>query len=70
MRPNRDRRELTERNKRMLAMRHDGLTLREIAAVFGISDVRVFVITQREADRQMLDELRNLSPIARLTQVS
>lgn len=63
MRPHRDKRELTERNQRMLAMRHDGLTLREIAAVFGVTDVRVYVITQREAERQRLEPVHNLATI-------
>lgn len=70
MRPNRDRRELTKRNQRMLELRRGGMTLREIGAVFGVTDVRVFVITQREADRQLLESVHNLSRIEPLTQVS
>lgn len=70
MRINRDKREMTERNQRMVSMRRDGLTLREIAAVFGISEVRVFVICQREEDRQLLESHHNLFRMMPLTQVS
>jgi DNA-directed RNA polymerase specialized sigma subunit len=70
MRLNRDKRELTERNQRMLSMRHDGMTLREIGAVFGVTDVRVFAITERERKRQQLEPLYKLSCITPLTQVS
>lgn len=55
MRVNRDKRELVERNQRMVSMRRDGMTLREIGAAFGITDVRVFRITKREMKRQQLD---------------
>jgi hypothetical protein len=57
MRLNRDKRELTSRNQTMLAMRRDGMTLREIAAHFGVSEVRVFEICNREAERQRLEPL-------------
>lgn len=52
MRPNRDKRELTDRNQRMLAMRRAGLTFREIAETFDVTDVRVFVICKREQARE------------------
>lgn len=55
MRATRDKRELTERNQRMFSMRRAGMTLCEIAAVFGISEVRVHVIVNRERDRQELE---------------
>jgi DNA-directed RNA polymerase specialized sigma subunit len=63
MRLNRDKRELTERNQRMLAMHREGLTLREIGALFAVSGVRVFVICERETERQR-------RAITRLTPVS
>jgi len=63
VRPNRDKRELTERNQRMFTMRRDGMTLREIAAVFGVSEVRVFVICQRESDRQRLDPVHRFTGV-------
>lgn len=53
MRALRDKRELTERNQQMAALRRDGLTLREIASRFGVSEVRVLAICNREADRQL-----------------
>lgn len=61
MRPNRDKRELTERNQRMYAMRQAGLTFREIAAAFGITDVRAFVICKREEDRETLTKFAALT---------
>lgn len=70
MRPTRDKRELTERNQRMVSMRRDGMTLREIGAVFDVSPERVFLITVREAERQRLEPLHNISCIQRLREVS
>jgi DNA-directed RNA polymerase specialized sigma24 family protein len=52
MRANRDKRELVTRNQQMLAMQRAGKTLREIATVFGVSEVRVHVIVHREQARQ------------------
>lgn len=51
----RDKRELTERNQRMVSMRRDGMTLREIGAVFQVSEVRVREICLREAGRQQVE---------------
>jgi transcriptional regulator len=69
LRLTRDRRELTERNLRMLAMRKDGMTLREIGALFGVTDVRVFTITMRELERQRLEPLHKITALHHLTQV-
>lgn len=62
MRATRDKRELTERNQRMVAMRRDHKTLREIAEHFGVSEVRVHVIVNRERDRQELELPHKYSP--------
>lgn len=51
MRAGRDKRELTERNRRMLEMRQQRATLREIAEAFGVSIVRAHAIIQRETAR-------------------
>ncbi len=47
----RDKREFTERNQRIVSMRRDGMTLREIGALFDISEVRVRMICKRAEDR-------------------
>lgn len=52
VRPQRDKRELTERNQRMFAMRKAGLTFREIGATFNLTEVRAFMICKREEDRE------------------
>lgn len=44
--------ELVERNRRIVLMRNNRMTLREIAAAFGISIVRVHVICRREQERR------------------
>jgi len=44
----RDKRELTERNAQIMALRREGKTLREIAELMAISVVRVHAIVQRE----------------------
>lgn len=48
----RGRPELTERNRRIVSMRSNRMLLREIAAAFGISIVRVHVICRREQERR------------------
>jgi DNA-directed RNA polymerase specialized sigma subunit len=55
----RHKRELTERNQRMLIMRHNGMTLREIGEVFGVSDVRVLEICRREEGREQVELAHN-----------
>lgn len=62
MRPNRDKRELTERNQRMAQMRRDGMTLREIGQAFGVSEVRVHTLVQRERERQLRESSHKYSP--------
>lgn len=62
MRPARDKRELADRSRQMLAMHAQGMTLREIAAAFGVSAVRVHEICHREERRQECE--------AHLTQVT
>jgi DNA-directed RNA polymerase specialized sigma subunit len=58
VRSHRDKRELTERNQRMVCMRRDGMKLREIGAVFGVSEVRVHEICRREKGRQQMEMAR------------
>lgn len=67
MRPNRDRRELTERNKQMLRMRLSHKTFREVAEHFGVSEVRAFIICHRENDRQLLESHHGISNMTLLT---
>lgn len=62
MRAIRDKRELTQRNQQMAALRLKGLTLREIATRFGVSEVRVLAICNREADRQSRESSHKYSP--------
>lgn len=50
--------ELTERNRRIVSMRSNRMLLREIAAAFGISIVRVHVICRREQERRARVEQR------------
>lgn len=51
MRALRDKRELTERNQRMVAMRDAGKKFKDIAAEFKLSPARVFGICAREQGR-------------------
>lgn len=56
---NRDKRELTERNQRMLSMRRNGMTLREIGSVFSVSNVRVLEVCRREERREEVESSHN-----------
>jgi len=70
MRAKRDRRELVERNVTMLVMRRQSMALKDIAAHFGVSIVRVHVLVKREEQREAL---RTISPCltdSALTEVS
>lgn len=57
MRASRDKREFVDRNQRMLAMRREGKSLREIAEAFQVSTVRVHMILEREAERESIHKL-------------
>lgn len=61
MRIQRDKRELTERNRQMAAARRSGKKLREIAITFGVSKVRVHVICEREQEREEFESVHNFS---------
>lgn len=58
MRAKRDKRELAERSQTMLARRRAGATLRQIGQEFGISEVRVAFILERENARQEFELTR------------
>jgi hypothetical protein len=59
VRPQRDKRELAPRNREMLALHREGLTLCEIGAIYRVSTVRVHLIVKRETARQELESHNN-----------